>query len=91
MAAGLSKHTVQSTGRLFRSPRLARALASRRDFVLGAVADLLLEELGLLLDGPESVLDGVVGGAEVGGDVANVDLECGQLSLCLLASTAGRS
>ena len=70
----MSKHTVQSTGRLFRSPRLARALASRSDFVLGAVADLLLEELGLLLDGAESVLDGVVGGAEVGGDVANVDL-----------------
>jgi hypothetical protein len=42
---------------------------------LSAVADLLLEELGLLLDWTESVLDGIVGGAEVGGDVANVDLE----------------
>jgi len=41
---------------------------------LGAVADLLLEEFGLLLDGAEAVLDGIVGGSEVGGDVANVDL-----------------
>ena len=81
-------HTVKSTSSLLRSPRFARALTSRSDFVLRAVADLLLEDFGLLLDGAEAVLDGIVGGAEVGGDV---DLECGQLSLCLLASTAGRS
>ena len=66
------------TSRLLRRPRLARALTSRSHFVLRAVADLLLEDLGLLLDGAEAVLDGIVGGAEVGGDVANVDLSCGQ-------------
>ena len=65
------------TSRLLRRPRLARALTSRSDFVLRAVADLLLEDLGLLLDGAEAVLNGIVGGAEVGGDVANVDLSCG--------------
>ena len=32
----------------------------------------------MLLDRAESVFNGVVGGAEVGGDVANVDLSCGQ-------------
>lgn len=84
-------HTVKSTSSLLWSPRLARALTSRSDSVLRAVADLLLEDFGLLLDGAEAVLDGIVGGAEVGCDVANVDLECGQLSLCSLASTAERS
>jgi hypothetical protein len=77
-----ASHTVKSTSRLLRRPRLARALASGSDLVLRAVADLLLEELGLLLDGAEAVLDGIVGGAEVGGDVANVDLGYGQPSCC---------
>jgi len=67
-------HTIKSPSRLLRRPRLARALTSRSDLVLRAVADLLLEELGLLFDGAEAVFDGIVGGAEVGGDVANVDL-----------------
>lgn len=72
------------TSRLLRSPWLARALASRSDLVLRAVADLLLENLGLLLDRAEAVLDGIVGGAEVGGDVANVDLGRGlRLSMSL--------
>jgi hypothetical protein len=51
---------------------------------LSAIADLLLEELGLLLDGAEAVLDGIVCGTEVGGDVANVDLEWNEL--CCLPS-----
>jgi hypothetical protein len=56
---------------------------------LRAVADLLLEELGLLLDGAEAVLDGIVGGAEVGGDVANVDL--GWSVICFGRNLDGRS
>lgn len=72
-----ASHTVESTSSLPRSPRLARALTGRSDLVLRAVADLLLEDFGLLLDGAEAVFDGIVGGAEVGGDVANVDLGCG--------------
>ena len=73
-----ASHTVESTSSLPRGPRLARALTSRSDLILRAVADLLLEDLGLLFNGAESVFDGIVGGAEVGGDVANVDLSCGQ-------------
>jgi hypothetical protein len=73
-----ASHTIQSTSLLPRRPRLTGTLARRRDFVLRAVADLLLEDFGLLLDGAESVLDGVVGGAEVGGDLADVDLGGGQ-------------
>ena len=71
-----ASHTIKSTSSLLRSPRFGRTLASRGDPVLSAVVDLLLEELGLLLDRAKSVFDGVVGGAEVGGDVANVDLKC---------------
>jgi hypothetical protein len=71
-----ASHTIKSTSSLLRGSRLSWALASRSDLVLSAVANLLLKELGLLLDGAEAVLDGIVGGAEVGGDVANVDLGC---------------
>lgn len=74
-------HTIESTSRFLRGPRLTRALASGSDLVLRAVADLLLEELGLLFDGAEAVFDGIVSGAEVSGDAANVDLEYGQLFL----------
>jgi hypothetical protein len=63
-----------SAGRLLRRPRLGQALASRSDLVLSAVANSVFEDFGLLLDRAEAVLDGVVGGAEVGRDVANVDL-----------------
>lgn len=66
--------TVKRTCSLFRSPRLGRALASGGDLILGAVVDGVFEELGLLLDRAEPVLDGVVRRAEVGGDIANVDL-----------------
>jgi hypothetical protein len=66
--------TVVSAGRLLRSPRLGRALASGSDLVLSAVTNGVFEGFGLLLDRAETVLDGVVGGAEVGRDVANVDL-----------------
>ena len=82
-----ASHTIKSPSRLLRSPRLARALTSRSDLVLSPVADLLLEDLGLLLDGAEAVLDGIVGGAEVGGDVANVDL--GSWLAILLLSRLG--
>ena len=78
---GQDVRTVESTSRLLRSPWLGRTLASRSDFVLSAVADLLLEDFGLLLDWAESVLDGIVGGAEVGGDVANVNLEVQSVTL----------
>lgn len=80
-------YTIKSTNSLLRSPRLARALASRSDLVLRAIADLLLQDFGLLLDGAEAVLDGIVGGAEVGGDVANVDL--GSWLVILLLSRLG--
>jgi hypothetical protein len=63
-----------SAGRLLRSARLGWALSSRSDFVLSAVANGVFEDFGLLLDWAEAILDGVVGGAEVGRDVANVDL-----------------
>jgi hypothetical protein len=66
--------TVVSAGRLLRSPRLGRALASGSDLVLSAVTNGVFEGFGLLLDRAETVLDGVVGGAEVSRDVANVDL-----------------
>lgn len=71
----MSTLTVKHIRRLLRGSRLGRALAGGSDLVLGAVANGIFEQLGLLLDRAQSVLDGVVGGAEVSGDVANVDLE----------------
>jgi hypothetical protein len=73
--AGIAR-TVVRAGGLFGGSRLGRAFASGSDLVLSAVVNGVLQGFGLLLDRAEAVLDGIVGGAEVGGDVANVDL-CG--------------
>jgi hypothetical protein len=62
-----------SASRLLRSARLGWALSSGSDLVLSAVANSVFEDFGLLLDRAEAVLDGVVGGAEVSCDVANID------------------
>jgi hypothetical protein len=74
MKAAEMIRTVVSTGRLLRGSWFGRAFASRSDFVLRAIVDGVFEGFGLLLDWAEAVLDGIVGGAEVGCDVANVDL-----------------